>query len=178
MFILRSNSQYLLWYDLWLQWNRIFLLLSVFLMMISRWVWDDCDFRCWYIWSCLCWVGVLFLDFFCPCWFLGDYGIGVFPGRGLVGILAGVATGVPIKSVFVCWEIILRNQDELGSGSARGGSTGWRKARCCSRTCFVPWEYRKIRKKRQTCHLLRSWGWHMMLEYFIRRRGGKDKICS
>ena len=33
------------------------------------------------IWTCLCWVGILFSDFFCPPWFPGECVGCMLPGR-------------------------------------------------------------------------------------------------
>ena len=99
--------------------------------LLTIWVCEDCNSKC----SCLCCVGVLFLSFCCPFWFLWGCGGCVLPGREFFSDSDRhcQGRGILVKCVSVYWE--LRNREGLGGMRE---STGGRNSGCNTRMCFSP----------------------------------------
>lgn len=85
-------------------------------------------------WSCLYWVSILFLGFFCNCCFVGECsGSFVAYQKTLLGSCQMYHFGFQGKCASRYWKVTLREQSDSGLRE----STGWKNTRCSIRICLV-----------------------------------------
>lgn len=99
------------------------------------------------IWSCLCWMVVLFCGFCCSFWILGEWGeygllFDCLVGRAFCVPARCFPWGSQVEHVSRSWELAWNNVEGLEECEVRG-SNGGVKAESLKKLCRVPREKRQ-----------------------------------